>query len=121
MKQTTRLIFAAIAVCGAATTSFSAEKKGKRPSAPPQADPAAVSAIKPFDKDGNFEIDLKEFPAMQAAFNASPTGKLKQFDKGGDNKLDDTVDRAAINMELAASKMAANRDDDGAKKRKKKK
>ncbi len=115
------IILFVLAVCCAAAPAFSAEK-GKRQTAPPQTDPAAVSVIKPFDKNNNFEIDLKEFPAMQEAFKASPTGKLKQFDKGGDNKLDDTVDRASINMKLAAAKMAANSpgDDESPRKRRKK-
>ena len=115
------IILFALAVCCAASPAFSAEKKGKRPTAPPQTDPGAVSAIKPFDKDNNFEIDLKEFPAMQEAFKASPAGKLKQFDKGGDNKLDDTVDRAAINMKLAAAKMASTSKDDDESPRKRRK
>ena len=58
---------------------------------------------------------------MQAAFMANPTGTLKQFDKGGDNKLDETVDRAAINMKLAAAKMAATSKDDDESPRKRRK
>ncbi len=120
MKYTPRILVFGITILLAATSAFSAEnKKKKRDTKPVEADPVAVSAIKPFDKDGNYEIDLKEFPEVQAAFKASPTGKLKQFDKGGDGVLDETVDRAAMNIKLGEAKMAANAG--SAKQRKKKK
>lgn len=119
MKQTPRILILGITILFAATSAFSAEKKKKREIKPVEADPVAVSAIKPFDKDSNYEIDLKELPDVQAAFKASPTGNLKQFDKGGDGVLDDTVDRAAMNIKLGEAKMAAN--PDSTKPRKKKK
>ncbi|MBX7211029.1 MAG: hypothetical protein K1X78_22175 [Verrucomicrobiaceae bacterium] len=82
-----------------------AKPKGKRPPpAPEKKETVDVSAIKPFDKDHNWEIDTKEFEALQAAFKANPTGGLKEFDKGGDGVLDPTVDRAAINVKLASAK-----------------
>lgn len=97
-----------------------AAKKGKRPPpAPEKKESVDISAIKPFDKDRNFEIDLKEFPELQAAFKANPAGKLKEFDKGGDGVLDETVDRAAINMKLAAAKKADAKGDSGPRKKKK--
>ncbi len=118
MKTPRTLIFA-VTILSVATTTFSAEKKKrKRELKPIEVDQAAVSALKPFDKDGNFEIDSKELPEVQAAFKSSPTGHLKQFDKGGDGALDETVDRAAMNIKLGEAKMAA--DAESAPKRKKK-
>ena len=57
---------------------------------------------------------------MQAAFKASPGGDLKQFDKGGDGQLDDTVDRAAMNIKLGQAKMAEGAGKSGGKSKKKK-
>ena len=108
MKPTPRILILALGICFATSSAFSAEKKKKREIKPVEADPVAVNAIKPFDKDGNFEIDLKELTDVQAAFKANPTGNLKQFDKGGDGVLDDTVDRAAMNIKLGEAKMAAS-------------
>lgn len=108
MKPTPRILILAVGILFAATSAFTAEKKKKREVKPVVADTGAVNAIKPFDKDGNFEIDFTELTAVQAAFKASPTGNLKQFDKGGDGVLDDTVDRAAMNVKLGEAKMAAN-------------
>lgn len=121
MKPITRLGIIFIALFCAASSSM-AKGKGRKPPPPPEKkkETVDISAIKPFDKDRNFEIDLKEFPELQAAFKANPAGKLKEFDKGGDGVLDDTVDRAAINMKLAAAKKADAKDDSGPKKKKKK-
>jgi hypothetical protein len=109
MKPGPRILILAIGILFAATSAFPAEKKKKKREAKPVvADTEAVNAIKPFDKDGNFEIGFNELTAVQAAFKASPTGNLKQFDKGGDGVLDETVDRAAMNIKLGEAKMAAN-------------
>lgn len=105
MKLTARLVCLAALTALVAPTSAAKPKK-KREVKPIEVDSAAVSAIKPYDKDGNFEIDLKEFEAVKAAFKANPTGNLKQFDKGGDGVLDETVDRAAMNIKLGEAKMA---------------
>ena len=105
MKLTARL--AVIAVLAAVVSpSFAAKPKKKREPKPIEVDSAAVTAIKPYDKDGNYEIDLKEFEEVKAAFKSNPTGNLKQFDKGGDGVLDETVDRAAMNIKLGEAKMA---------------
>lgn len=117
MKPTPRILILALGICFATSSAFSAGKKKEMK--PVVADTAAVNAIKPFDKDGNFEIDLKELTDVQAAFKANPTGNLKQFDKGGDGQLDETVDRAAMNIKLGEAKMAANPDTGKPKKKKK--
>lgn len=117
MKLTTR--FAILAVFAAlAVPTFAAKPKKKREQKPIEVDSAAVTAIKPYDKDGNFEIDLKEFDEVKAAFKANPTGNLKQFDKGGDGVLDETVDRAAMNIKLGEAKMAEQKANPPKKKKK---
>lgn len=122
IMKTTSVLIILLAVVSAAGISIGAEKKkGKRPAAPVEVDTAAVQLLKPFDKDGNFEIDRAEFPAVQSAFKASPGGDLKQFDKGGDGELDDTVDRAAMNIKLGQAKMAASAGKSSGKGKKKKK
>ena len=79
---------------------------GKRPPPKlPTVDEAAVALIKPYDKDGNYEISRAEFAAMQADFLANPTGPLKIFDRDGNGKLDDGVDLAYINIKLGELKM----------------
>ena len=77
----------------------------KAPAAPPKVDEAAVAVIKPYDKDGNYEISRPEFAAMQADFKANPTGPLKQFDRDANGKLEDGADLAYINIKLGELKM----------------
>lgn len=89
----------------------------KTPAPPPKVDEAAVAVIKPYDKDGNYEISRAEFAAMEADFKASPTGPLKQFDRDGNGKLDDVVDLAYINIKLGELKM--NEKPEAPKKKKK--
>lgn len=120
MKSACRLLPVAIVMLCISTPAFAA-KKGKRPRpSPEKKEPVDVSAIKPFDKDHNWEISLGEFEALQAAFKANPTGKLKEFDKGGDGALDPAVDRAAINARLAEAKRAEQPSAGKDRKRKKK-
>jgi hypothetical protein len=79
---------------------------GKRPApTPPKVDEAAVALLKPYDKDSNYEISREEFAAIVTDFTANPTGPLKLFDRTGKGKLDDTVDRAYMNMKLGELKM----------------
>ena len=80
-----------------------AGKKG--PATPPKVDEAAVALLKPYDKDGNYEISQEEFAAIQADFTANPTGPLKMFNRTGKGKLDDVVDRAYMNIKLGELKM----------------
>lgn len=123
MNNTYRILVLAITACFTASPAFGAGAAKRPQPKPMELDSSAVNAIKSFDKDHNFEIDLKELPAVQAAFKASPNGNLKQFDKGGDGVLDETVDRASMNIKLAAAKMAGKEDGDSAgpaRKRKKK-
>lgn len=109
MKIRSTILVTGLTVFLIAGTAIAAgKKKRKREFKPVEADAVAMRTLKPYDKDENFEIDLKEFPAVQAAFKASPTGDLRQFDKGGDGILDETVDRAAMNIKLGEAKMAAN-------------
>lgn len=72
-------------------------------------DEESVGVIKPYDKDGNFEIDLDEFKAVEADFKKNPKGPLKQFDKGKDGSVDAMIDRTGMNVKLggAAPKKAA--------------
>jgi|GEM_PF-5448992 len=72
---------------------------------PPKVDEAAVALLKPYDKDGNYEISQEEFAAIQADFAANPTGPLKMFNRTGKGKLDDVVDRAYMNIKLGELKM----------------
>lgn len=69
-------------------------------------DEAAVAVLKPYDKDGNFQIGRTELGDMQTAFKADPAGPLKAFDQGADGTLDDLVDRAGMNVKLGAVPMA---------------
>lgn len=79
---------------------------GKRPPpTPPKVDEAVVALLKPYDKDSNYEISNEEFAAIVADFKANPTGPLKQFDRTGKGKLDETVDRAYMNIKLGELKM----------------
>jgi hypothetical protein len=73
-------------------------------------DEAAVALLKPFDKDGNYEIDKTEFVALAAAYKADPNGPLKQFDLSKTGELDDFVDRAKINNILGAVQAKKDRD-----------
>jgi len=93
-------------ICLFAISTSAADKKKKpikdKPLADVTVDEAAVAVLKPFDKDGNFEIDHTEFSALAAAFKANPKGPLKQFDLANDGALDDVVDRAGLNNKLGA-------------------
>ena len=94
-----------------ALPAFAADKKkpkvkGKKPIAITQVDEAAVAVLKPYDKDGNFEIDRTELAAMQTAYKADPAGPLKAFDQGADGTLDEQFDRASMNVKLGAVPMA---------------
>jgi hypothetical protein len=81
-------------------------------------DEAAVTALKPFDKNGDYQIDKEEFVALAAAFKADPTGPLKQFDLTKKGELDDFVDRAKINNTLGAVLTKKQRDIDEEKRKK---
>jgi hypothetical protein len=89
-----------------ATAADKKKPKVKRPPVITPVDEAAVAVLKPYDKDGNFEIDRTELAAMQEAYKAAPTGPLKAFDYGADGTLDDLVDRAGMNVKLGAVPMA---------------
>lgn len=62
-----------------------------------------VAALKPFDANGDFEIDLDEFKTIETEFKKNPKGPLKTFDKGKDGELDAMIDRAGINVKLGAA------------------
>jgi Ca2+-binding EF-hand superfamily protein len=76
-----------------------------RSSNPGQREPGSEEAIKPFDKDGNGELDSNEREAMRLAMSSSATSReippgttappngeemMKQFDKDGDGELSAT-------------------------------
>lgn len=103
-----------------ASPSFAADKKKKRPIKDKPLpdvviDDAAVTLLKPFDKDGNYEIDKSEFPALAKAYADNPTGDLKVFDLNHDGTLDDTVDRAGLNNRLGTVPAKKLRDEAEAK------
>ena len=81
----------------------------KKPGAKPapvktdMVDEAAIALIKPYDKDGNFELDVFEFEKVQADFKVKPAGPLKQFDKGKDGALDAMMDRTVLNVKLGSA------------------
>lgn len=78
----------------------------KKPIAAITVDTAAVDLIKPYDKDGNFEISPDEMKAMQADYKANPRGPLKALDLANDTF--DDIDRMSMNNKLGAAKMVAN-------------
>lgn len=102
-----------------AINSTAAEKKKKpvkdKPIPDVVIDEAAVALLKPFDKDGNFEIDRDEFKALAAAYKANPSGPLKQFDLSHQGQIDDGADRAALNNKLGAVPAKKARDEAEAK------
>ena len=93
------ILLAALPVC-----AFAAKKK-KVPPAPPKVDEAAVALLKPYDKDGNYEISRDELVEIQKDYKANPKGPLKAFDLDSNGVLDDVVDRASMNMKLGQLKM----------------
>jgi len=62
-----------------------------------------VALLKPYDTNGDFEIDLEEFKAIEAAFKKNPQGPFKAFDKAGDGTLDAMIDRTGLNVKLGAA------------------
>jgi len=107
--KTSHLLLALLTLGCLSLPAFAADKKKpkvKKPIAITQVDEAAVAVIKPYDKDGNFEIDRTELAAMQADYTAAPTGALKAFDQDKDGKLDEQFDRAGMNVKLGAVPMA---------------
>ena len=94
-----------LALVLAAATPMMALAGKRPPPAPPKVDEAAVALLKPYDKDSNYEISKEEFSAIQADFVANPNGPLKMFNRTGKDKLDDTVDRAYMNLKLGELKM----------------
>jgi hypothetical protein len=105
-----RILLAFLTLACLALPAAAAEKKKKpkvkREPVITQVDEPAVAVLKPYDKDGNFEIDRTELAAMQTAYKADPTGPLKAFDQGKDGDLDELIDRAGMNVKLGAVPMA---------------
>ncbi len=94
-----------------------AKNPGGKPAGKPGAKPAGalpaqagglIAALKAFDKNGNFQIEKEEVPAIEAEIKAHPDSPLKAVDAGGDGSLDD-VDRAAMNVKLGQAAMAAKK------------
>lgn len=104
----TRSLTIAILLAAMPVGAFAAPPKKKQPNvppSPPKVDQEAVKLLKPYDKDGNFEISREELVAMQADYKASPKGPLMVFDLDHNGILDDVVDRASMNMKLGQLKM----------------
>lgn len=96
-------LLAALPVC-----VFAAPKK-KKPAAvptPPTVDQEAVKLLKPYNKDGDFEISRDELTAIQADYKANPKGPLKEMDLDHNGILDDVMNRASMNMKLGQLKMS---------------
>jgi hypothetical protein len=62
-----------------------------------------VALLKPYDKNGDYQIDVIEFGAVEADFKKKPFGPLKQFDKAKDGKLDAMIDRTYMNVKLGSA------------------
>jgi|GEM_PF-2563708 len=109
--KTSHLVLALLTLGCLALPTLAADAKKpkvkvKRPPVITQVDEAAVAVLKPYDKNGDFQIDRTELTAMQDAYKAAPTGPLKAFDLGNDGTLDDQFDRAGMNVKLGAVPMA---------------
>lgn len=90
------------------------EKSGLPPKPAPPATPQkrfktdmldeeVVAVLKPYDSNGDFEIDVEEFKAVETEFKKNPKGPLKSFDKANDGTLDAMIDRTGINVKLGAA------------------
>src|SRR5437899_565363 len=101
MKISIPFCIVASLVLAVASAVSGAEKKKRGPT-PPTVDAEAVALIKPWDKDGNYEIDKDELKAMDAAYKKDPSGPLKSLDLSHDGSLDDT-DRLNMNNKLGAA------------------
>ena len=107
--KTSHLLLALLTLGCLALPATAADKKKPKVKRPPvitPVDEAAVAVLKPYDKNGDFQIDRTELTAMQDAYKAAPTGPLKAFDLGSDGTLDDQFDRAGMNVKLGAVPMA---------------
>jgi hypothetical protein len=102
MKST--CLFLAACLCLTAATPAAEPKKKKAGKPKAVVDTQAVALIKPFDKDGDYEISADELKAMQSAYQAAPNGPLKELDRGNDGTLD-YIDQIGINNKLGAAKM----------------
>jgi len=60
--------------------------------------------LKPYDKNGDWQIDVGEFGAVETDFLKTPKGPLEQFDKGKDGEVDAMIDRAYMNVLLGSAK-----------------
>jgi hypothetical protein len=69
----------------------------------PMTDAELVALLVPFDKNGDYQIDVTEFTEIEAAFKKNSSGPLKQFDKAKDGDLDGLIDRAYMNVKLGAA------------------
>ena len=80
------------------------KKKGPRPPATVLKDDAKTAVLKPYDKNGDWQIDVGEFGAVETDFLKTPKGPLEQFDKGKDGEVDAMIDRAYMNVLLGSAK-----------------
>jgi LAS superfamily LD-carboxypeptidase LdcB len=79
------------------------EAKSGLPVRPEMSEQDMVTLLKPYDKDGDYQIDVHEFEAIDADFKKNSLGPLKQFDKAKDGKLDVMIDRAYMNVKLGGA------------------
>jgi len=112
-----------VLVCALATSGFAKDPKKKTgvkdvPLPDVTVDEAAVAVLKPYDKNGDYQIDPNEFTALAADYKKDPNGPLKQYDFAHKGELDDTVSRAKINNTLGAV-LAKKQRDEAEEKRKK--
>jgi hypothetical protein len=67
-------------------------------------DDAKTAVLKPYDKNGDWQIDVGEFAAVETDFLKAPKGPLEQFDKGKDGEVDAMIDRTYMNVLLGSAK-----------------
>jgi hypothetical protein len=93
----------------AAKKAEPADAKKKKPAPAPKKqktdmiEEETVALFKPYDTNGDFEIDVEEFKAVEIEFKKNPKGPLKAFDKANDGALDAMIDRTGINVKLGAA------------------
>ncbi len=93
----------------AAKNAAAGDGKKKKPAPAPKKqktdmiEEESVALLKPYDANGDFEIDVDEFKVIEAEFKKNPKGPLKAFDKAGDGALDAMIDRTGINVKLGSA------------------
>ena len=88
----------------AAPPKPAAKPAGKRPPPTELKDDSATALLKPYDRNGDWQIDVEEFSALETDFRKAPKGPLARFDKGKDGELDAMIDRTFLNTTLGGAR-----------------